>query len=107
MAAPAGGRPGRGGRGPGHPPVLDARNEQQPGFLKLWGALTTPPVAGLLPVLSALRFGTPVLVALLCASLYLFTARLWGRLEAVAAVGALLTMPRTFTHAHLFALDAR
>lgn len=84
----------------------DARNEQQPGFLKLWGALTTPLVAGVLPVLAALRFGTTLLVALLCASIYLFVAHLWGRLEAVAAVGALLTLPRTFTHAHLFALDA-
>lgn len=84
----------------------DARTEQQPGFLKLWGALTTPPVAGLLPILAALRFGTPLLVAALCASMYVFVAHLWGRLEAVAAVGALLTLPRTFTHAHLFALDA-
>lgn len=84
----------------------DARNEQQPGFLKLWGALTTPLAAGVLPVLAALRFGTTLLVALLCASMYLFVASLWGRLEAVAAVGALLTLPRTFTHAHLFALDA-
>jgi len=84
----------------------DARTEQQPGFPKLWGALTTPLAAGVLPVLAALRFGTTLLVALLCASIYLFVAHLWGRLEAVAAVGALLTMPRTFTHAHLFALDA-
>lgn len=84
----------------------DARNEQQPGFLKLWGALTTPLVAGILPVLGALRFGTTILVAALCASIYLFVAHLWGRLEAIAAVGVLMTMPRTFTHSHLFALDA-
>ncbi len=84
----------------------DARSEQQPGFLKLWAALTAPLVDDLLPVLAALRFGTTLLVALLCASMYLFVAHAWGRAEAVAAVGALLTMPRTFTHAHLFALDA-
>ncbi len=84
----------------------DARNEQQPGFLKLWGAITTPLVAGLLPTLAAMRFGTHLLVGVLCASMYLFTAALWGRLAALAAVGALVTLPRTFAHSHLFALDA-
>ena len=84
----------------------DARSEQQPGFMKLWGALTTPLANGLLPVMAALRLGTTLLVALLCASIYLFVAHVWGRVEALAAVGALLTMPRTFAHAHLFALDA-
>jgi len=87
-------------------PFWDARSEQQPGFLKLWGAITTPPVAGVLPVLGALRFGTTLLVAAMCASMYLLVASLWGRIEAAAAVGVLLTMPRTFAHAHLFALDA-
>ncbi len=84
----------------------DAREEQQPGFIKIWGAITTPLVAGVLPVLSALRFGTHLLVGFLCASLYLLVASVWGRLEAVAAVGALITLPRTFAHSHLFALDA-
>ncbi|MEA3401307.1 MAG: glycosyltransferase family 39 protein [Armatimonadota bacterium] len=87
-------------------PFWDARSEQQPGFLKLWGALTTPLVAGVLPTLAALRFGTHLLVGALCASLYLLVSPLWGRLEGVAAVGALLTLPRTFAHSHLFALDA-
>ncbi len=84
----------------------DARSEQQPGFLKLWGAVTTPIVAGRLPTLAALRFGTHLLVGMACAALYLLTASVWGRLEGVAAVGALMTLPRTFAHAHLFALDA-
>ncbi len=87
-------------------PFWDARNEQQPGFLKLWAALTTPVVAGLLPALAALRFGTHLLVGAACAGLYLFVASLWGRIEALAAVGALLTLPRTFAHSHLLALDA-
>ena len=87
-------------------PYWNARSEQQLGFVKLWGALTTPIFAGVLPALAALRSGTLILVALLCASLYLFVASLWGRLEAVAAVGVLLTMPRVFAHSHLFALDA-
>ena len=84
----------------------DAREEQQPGFMKIWGALTTPLVADRLPTLAALRFGTHLLVGAACAVLYLLTASVWGRLEGVAAVGALITMPRTFAHAHLFALDA-
>ncbi len=84
----------------------DARNEQQPGFIKIWGALTTPLVAGLLPTLAALRFGTHMLVGAACAVLYLLVTRVWGRLEGFAAVGALLTLPRTFAHSHLFALDA-
>lgn len=84
----------------------DARNEQQPGFLKLWGAVATPPAAGALPTLAALRFGTHLLVGAACATLYLLVSSLWGRLEGVAAVGALATLPRTFAHSHLFALDA-
>ena len=84
----------------------DARNEQQPGFIKLWGAVTTPLVSGWLPSMAALRFGTHLLVGFLCASLYVLVASLWGRLEAVAAIGALMTLPRTFAHSHLFALDA-
>ncbi|MGI5816756.1 MAG: glycosyltransferase family 39 protein [Armatimonadota bacterium] len=84
----------------------DARSEQQPGFIKTWGAVTTPLVAGVLPTLAALRFGTHLLVGAACAVLYLLTSSVWGRLEGVAAVGALMTLPRTFAHAHLFALDA-
>ena len=84
----------------------DARSEQQPGFLKLWGAVTTPLVASWLSPLAALRFGTHLLVGLLCASLYVLVAPLWGRREGIAAGGALITLPRTFAHAHLFALDA-
>ncbi|MGD9497591.1 MAG: ArnT family glycosyltransferase, partial [Armatimonadota bacterium] len=87
-------------------PFWEARSEQQPGFLKLWGAVTTGLASGLLPVLGALRVGTTLLVPAMCASMYLLVASLWGRLEAAASVGALLTMPRTFAHAHLFALDA-
>ena len=33
----------------------DARSEQQPGFIKLWGALSTPPAASVLPVLSLIH----------------------------------------------------
>ncbi|MFP4248090.1 MAG: ArnT family glycosyltransferase [Armatimonadota bacterium] len=84
----------------------DARNEQQPGFLKLWGAVTTPLVSGVLPTLAAFRFGTHLLVGAACAVLYLLTSSTWGKLEGVAAVGALITLPRTFAHGHLFALDA-
>lgn len=84
----------------------DAKADQQPGFVKLWGALTTPLVSGWLHPLAALRVGTVLLVAVLAASLYLFAASVWGRVEALAAVGALFTMPRVFAHSHLFALDA-
>ena len=84
----------------------DAREEQQPGFLKLWGAMTTPLFATLLPALAALRVGTCLLVAAMCACMYVWIAALWGRIEALAAVLALLTMPRVFAHSHLFALDA-
>ncbi len=84
----------------------DARSEQQPGFIKLWGALTTPLVVGFLPVLAALRFGTHLLVGAACAVLYLLVSAVWGRLEGIAAVGALVTLPRTVAHSHLFSLDA-
>lgn len=84
----------------------DARSEQQPGFIKLWGAVTTPLAAGTLPTLAALRFGTHLLVGAACAVLYLLTSSVWGRLEGIAAVGALIALPRTFAHSHLFALDA-
>jgi len=80
--------------------------DQQPGFVKLLAAVTTPLAAWILPSLGALRTGTLVLVAALSASLYLFVASVWGRVEAVAAVGALFTMPRVFAHSHLLALDA-
>ncbi len=84
----------------------DAREEQQPGLLKTWGALTTRVFGGVLPVLAALRVGTCLLAGGLCASLYLFVSGVWGRVEALASVAALLTMPRVFAHSHLFALDA-
>jgi len=80
--------------------------DQQPGFVKLLGAVTVGPASAALPVLGALRAGTVVLVAGLAASLYLFVASVWGRLEALVSVGALLTMPRVFAHSHLLAMDA-
>jgi hypothetical protein len=80
--------------------------DQQPGFVKLLAAVATPVGAWLLPVLGALRAGTLVLVAALAASLYLFVGSVWGRVEALAAVAALFTMPRVFAHSHLLALDA-
>ena len=80
--------------------------DQQPGFVKLAGAVGMSVAAPVLPALGALRAGALVLAAALAASLYLFVASVWGRAEGVAAVGALLTMPRVFAHSHLLALDA-
>jgi len=84
----------------------DPEGEWKPGFMKMWGALTLPVMDGRLPVLGALRFGSPLIVAIMCVSIYLFVASVWGRVEAVASLGALMTLPRTFTHMHLFAMDA-
>jgi len=64
--------------------------DHQPGFVKLFGALTTGPASAILPVLGALRAGTLVLVAALVASIYLLVASVWGRAEALASAGALV-----------------
>jgi len=84
----------------------DPEGEWKPGFMKMWGALTLPMMDGRLPVLGALRFAAPLISAIMCVSIYLFVASVWGRLEAVASLGVLLTLPRTFTHMHLFAMEA-
>ena len=55
--------------------------------------------------LTAHRMGNMLLVAVLAGLLYLWIRDAYGQAAGLAAVAALLTMPRFFFHAHLAALD--
>jgi 4-amino-4-deoxy-L-arabinose transferase-like glycosyltransferase len=59
-----------------------------------------------LPVNEAHRFGPVVLFSLTSGVMFLFMARRWGRLAAIAATGAWILMPRVFAHAHLASYDS-
>ena len=54
--------------------------------------------------LTAHRIGNMLLVAVLAGLLYLWIRDAYGQIAGLAAVAALLTMPRFFFHAHLSAL---
>lgn len=55
--------------------------------------------------LTAHRMGNMLLVAILAGLIYLWMAKDFGRVAGLAAVAALISMPRFFFHAHLAALD--
>lgn len=84
----------------------DPSGDEQAGLTKLiaWPAAQAASlVAG---PLAAIRAGTALVVSLLIGCLYVFVARLWGRLEGLYAALGLLAMPRVFADCHLMALDA-
>lgn len=61
---------------------------------------------GLLSQGEAMRLPAHLLAGLLCAAVYLFGTRCWGRLAGVVAAGLTLLMPRHFFHAQLSCFDA-
>lgn len=80
-------------------------NHEHPPFDKLWSGLVWSGARYFFDNLTAHRLGNIFISAGLVALLYLFVAQRFGHIAGLAAVGALLTMPRFFFHAHLAALD--
>jgi len=80
-------------------------NAEHPPLDKVWSGFVWQALRGVTDDLTAHRGGNILLTGLLVAVLYLWLARTHGRTSAWIAVGALLTMPRFFFHAHLAALD--
>lgn len=77
-----------------HPPVE-----------KIWSGLVYAATRGVFDNLTANRFGSILLVALLIALLYLMMAETYGKAAGLFASGALMSLPRFFFHAHLETLD--
>jgi 4-amino-4-deoxy-L-arabinose transferase-like glycosyltransferase len=80
-------------------------NHEHPPLDKVWSGLVWLAVRPLFSDLTAHRLGNMILAGAIIALLYLLVAREAGLGAGLAAAGALLTMPRFFTHAHLSALD--
>src|SRR5262245_58450649 len=58
-----------------------------------------------LPPMESYRLGPAILFSVTCGVMYIFVARRWGRLAAVAAISTWIFMPRLFAHAHLASYD--
>ena len=82
----------------------DAKDEQ-PGAVKLIGALGQLTVGRIWGGYASGRAGTIVLFSLCTAALFLFASRLYGRATGLYAALALFTLPEVFVHAQLCALD--
>jgi 4-amino-4-deoxy-L-arabinose transferase-like glycosyltransferase len=82
-----------------------ATNHEHPPLDKIWSGLVWSVARFVLDDLAAHRLGNMLLAGILVALVYLLLAPSYGRVAGLAAVGALLTMPRFFFHAHLAALD--
>lgn len=80
-------------------------NHEHPPLDKVWSGLVWGASRAVLDDLTAHRLGNMTLVGGLVALLYAMIADDHGHLAGLAAVGALLTMPRFYAHAHLAALD--
>jgi 4-amino-4-deoxy-L-arabinose transferase-like glycosyltransferase len=80
-------------------------NSEHPPLSKVWSGLVWLVARHVFDDLTAHRLGNMLLAGLLVALLYLLLAPHYGRIAALAAVAALMTMPRFFFHAHLAALD--
>jgi 4-amino-4-deoxy-L-arabinose transferase-like glycosyltransferase len=80
-------------------------NHEHPPLDKVWSGLVWSVARLAFDDLTAHRLGNMLLVAALVAMLYLMIAETYGRMAGLLAVGALLTLPRFFFHAHLAALD--
>jgi 4-amino-4-deoxy-L-arabinose transferase-like glycosyltransferase len=80
-------------------------NHEHPPLDKVWSGLVWIVARALFDDLTAHRLGNILLVGALVALLYGLVAGEVNRTAGLAAVGALLTMPRFFFHAHLAALD--
>jgi 4-amino-4-deoxy-L-arabinose transferase-like glycosyltransferase len=80
-------------------------NHEHPPLNKVWCGLVWRIARLLFDDLTAHRLGNIILAGALVALLYHLVAKEVCRTAGLAAVGALLTMPRFFFHAHLAALD--
>jgi 4-amino-4-deoxy-L-arabinose transferase-like glycosyltransferase len=82
-----------------------AVNKEHPPLDKVWSGLVWAAARYAFDDVTAHRLGNILLVGVGTALLYLMVAESFGTGAGWAAVGALLTMPRFFLHAHLAALD--
>lgn len=80
-------------------------NPEHPPLDKVWSGCVWAVARHLFDDLTAHRLGNILLVGLLVSLLYLVVAQNCGQMAGLAAVAALMTMPRFFFHAHLAALD--
>jgi 4-amino-4-deoxy-L-arabinose transferase-like glycosyltransferase len=82
-----------------------AINHESPPVEKIWSGLVLYGARYFLDSLTAYRFGTILLVALLVALMYLMISETYGKAAGLFACAALICMPRFFFQAHLAALD--
>jgi 4-amino-4-deoxy-L-arabinose transferase-like glycosyltransferase len=80
-------------------------NHEHPPLDKVWSGLVWSIARFALDDLTAHRLGNILLVGALVGMLYTMVATSAGTVAGLAAVAALLSMPRFFFHAHLAALD--
>ena len=80
-------------------------NSEHPPLDKIWSGVVWSLAKNFTDDLTAHRLGNMLLVAIMAGLLYLWMRDAYGLAAGLAAVGALLTMPRFFFHAHLSALD--
>jgi 4-amino-4-deoxy-L-arabinose transferase-like glycosyltransferase len=80
-------------------------NKEHPPLDKIWSGVVWSVARNFTEDLTAHRMGNMILVAVLAGLLYLLIFDAYGQAAGLAAVAALLTMPRFFFHAHLAALD--
>ena len=80
-------------------------NHEHPPLDKIWSAFVFSIAKPFTDDLTAHRMGNMVLSAVLFGLVFYLMSREYGNLVGYASVGALLTMPRFFFHAHLSALD--
>jgi 4-amino-4-deoxy-L-arabinose transferase-like glycosyltransferase len=80
-------------------------NSEHPPLDKIWSGAVWSVAQNFTNDLAAHRMGNMILVAVMAGLLYILIFDAYGQVAGLAAVGALLTMPRFFFHAHLSALD--
>jgi hypothetical protein len=80
-------------------------NHEHPPLDKIWSGIVWSGARFIFDDLTAHRLGNMILVSVMAGLLYLLIAESYGRAAGIAAVAALLTLPRFFFHAHLAALD--
>jgi 4-amino-4-deoxy-L-arabinose transferase-like glycosyltransferase len=78
---------------------------EHPPVERIWSGLVYAATRHIFDNLTANRFGSILMVALLVALLYLMVAPTYGKGSGLFAAAALMSMPRFFYHSHLVALD--
>ncbi|HEX2993249.1 MAG TPA: glycosyltransferase family 39 protein, partial [Anaerolineales bacterium] len=80
-------------------------NNEHPPLDKIWSGIVWSGARFIFNHLTAHRLGNMILVSIMIGLLYWLIADAYGSAAGLAAVAALLTMPRFFFHTHLAALD--